>query len=81
MRTAVLGIKYVCDEEKLRDIARYTDSVMESDYRLLVDVYRVGVELLKPFLTEKDLEQIQKEGISLILFINANADLDDILLM
>jgi len=80
MISKIMGIKYVCSKDKVEDIARYTETIRANEDLLIIDLYETPVELLKNFLTMEDIDQIQSEGISLLLFINANADYDKILL-
>ena len=80
MTSKIMGIKYVCSKDKVEDIARYTETIRANEDLLIIDLYDTPVELLKNFLTTEDIDQIQSEGISLLLFINANADYDKILL-
>jgi len=80
MTSKIVGIKYVCSKDKIENIARYIETIRANEDLLIVDLYETPVELLKNFLTTGDIDQIREEGISLLLFINANADYDKILL-
>lgn len=80
MTSKIVGIKYVCSKDKIENIARYIETIRANEDLLIVDLYETPVELLKNFLTTRDIDQIREEGISLLLFINANADYDKILL-
>jgi len=80
MTVRIVGIKYVCNAEKLDHIAKYIDVIKTNEDMVIVDLAEVGLPLLKQFLDEKDIKQINKEHIGVIIFINANADFDKILL-
>jgi len=80
MTSKIVGIKYVCSKDKIENIARYTETIRANEDLLIVDLYETPVELLKNFLTTRDIDQIREEGISLLLFVNANANYDKILL-
>ena len=80
MTSKIVGIKYVCNKDKIKDIARYTETIRANEDLLIIDLCETPVELLKNFLTTEDIDQIQSEGISLLLFVNANANYDKILL-
>jgi len=80
MTSKIVGIKYVCSKDKIENITRYTETIRANENLLIIALYDTPVELLKKFLTTGDIDQIREEGISLLLFVNANANYDKILL-